>query len=535
MSWATTNLENVLDVDKLTDWFQVPDTFETNFQNANNRQILVNAAKENFVSFDEATKEQLKNTSADEIASWGKYPETSDKWYNAKVGVLYLYTSLSDNNQNPSLADVKVYYDKLQTKNTQNQTTVNKSISESWSEIKDVAIKQKEVVESEELQNIKDAWNTKTINITLFRNPSDYTQGTTNFTWTIIIDDVASNEGGSMYVKIKETWVTLPISKITPEYMVWNDRDYNLSYTIHNSSWNNDIIYIEGQNDNNPSASSEIENDVAAGNAKFTTSENTGNPVTNPINNKTNTNTPDIVLGGVENPITIPIIPETNTTPETTKKETRTERQEDRKNKRTERIETRQEKKTERTEDNLNKKNTIEIEKNKLPDDLQNIKIGGEWTQKKENYIFTPTDKKSSNELRNDNLNGLRKFEDQYEVGYFGKENNPSSPVTYISFSPKKNIEETYENQKDTIIENEAGDGATISVFSQNESFLDTKSEGLIKKRVSSKINETQTKNNITVNSGNVSEDNYEIINTHTYEPINGKYNMQVTVKLKIT
>ncbi len=58
---------------------------------------------------------------------------------------------------------------------------------------------------------------------------------------------------------------------------------------------------------------------------------------------------------------------------------------------------------------------------------------------------------------------------------------------------------------------------------------------GLINNRVSSKINETQTKNNITVNSGNVSEDNYEIIDTHIYGPKNGKYNKQITIKLKTT
>jgi hypothetical protein len=55
------------------------DNFEKTFKSYTNRDTLVNAAKENFADFDEATKEQLKNTSADEIASWGKYPETSDK------------------------------------------------------------------------------------------------------------------------------------------------------------------------------------------------------------------------------------------------------------------------------------------------------------------------------------------------------------------------------------------------------------------------------------------------------------------------
>ncbi len=265
MSWATANLEKALGVDKVADWLQLSDNFEQTFSTYENRTTLVNAAKENFDGLAEQTKEQLKNTSAEEIASWGNYPDTSDVWYNAKIGVLYLYTTLQENKSNATLADTKKSYDTL-------------------------------------------------------------------------MNTIETKKQDIPMVHMETLW----IKKIETD----------------------DII---------------SENITAVNNETETT---TWTDVQKPIINQND----KIVLGSVENPITIPIIPERETIPEPTAKAKRQEKKADR-------LQARQEKQSERNETNREK--ILNIEKNELPNDLQNIKIGGEWTQKKRKlYIYPNRQKK---------------------------------------------------------------------------------------------------------------------------------------------
>ena len=74
------------------------------------------AAKESFQDMEEANKTAITDKVATEIKSWTKFPEKSEWWYNAKIAVLYLYTSLTDpKKKNPSLDDVKIVYDTLKT------------------------------------------------------------------------------------------------------------------------------------------------------------------------------------------------------------------------------------------------------------------------------------------------------------------------------------------------------------------------------------------------------------------------------------
>ncbi len=77
---------------------------EDKFDTPEKRTELTNIAKEKFKGLDAAVKLNLQTKAEKEIKSWTKLPLANEpqKW-----AVLYLYTSLKDNNSNPSLIEVK--------------------------------------------------------------------------------------------------------------------------------------------------------------------------------------------------------------------------------------------------------------------------------------------------------------------------------------------------------------------------------------------------------------------------------------------
>lgn len=477
MWWATANLEKALDVDKETDLIQLSDTFEKTFESYTNRDILVKAAKENFATFDEATKEQLKNTSADEIASWGKYPETSDKWYNAKIWVLYLYTTLQQNKTNATLVDTKNAYTDL--------------ITSIENKIEPMETLKPTTIEHPTISNVIPN-NIKTT------------------TWTDIEKPII-NQNEKIVLDSVENPITIPIipeTNTTPEPTKKEIRQ-NKKIERTERKINKEEEKMEEKLENELDRQEEDKRDEEDKQAEKKQAE---------LEKKRDEEDK---------------AKEATNTPEATTKETRiekrTERQEDRKNKRTERIETRQEKNTEHTEDNLNEKNTVEIEKNKLPDDLQKISLEGDWTQQWENYIFTPTDKKNIKELRDDNNKGLRKFENQYEVDYFGKENNPSIPVDYVIFSPIKDLEETNTTEDpeaiNTIEDPKWKNSKMFTVTGIDLSYTKTKAEENAKTRLA---------NYLWVDRKTVAyRDTYEEDSTKskTYQLSDGSYKRDLVIK----
>lgn len=111
--WET-NLEKVLDTKADEAGLQLPEKDLTEkFSDKANRVTLVNEATKGFEWLDDKTKTEIKDKAATEIKSRANYPVKGEEWYNAKIAVLYLYTTLDKGTKNASLDEVKVAYDDL--------------------------------------------------------------------------------------------------------------------------------------------------------------------------------------------------------------------------------------------------------------------------------------------------------------------------------------------------------------------------------------------------------------------------------------
>lgn len=93
---GTAEFQKIIDTDKENEGVQLPDNFADTFKDKASRQTIVDAAQDKFTNIDEANKTAIIDKAAAEIKSWTKKPEATDKDYNSKIAVLYLYTLLKD-------------------------------------------------------------------------------------------------------------------------------------------------------------------------------------------------------------------------------------------------------------------------------------------------------------------------------------------------------------------------------------------------------------------------------------------------------